>query len=150
MRWTLPCRGTRNRTFQPQIVCKGQTRQDGFNKQIIALYTRGITTGGIRARAAKHETRQHTLGGMSGVGKPAPDLQIAQICAHHCWIGIRLMSAPNGGTARGCRGGGDHALQLQTSALPPPPAVHEGFPATDALGRTRSKLGLSRQSRRSS
>jgi hypothetical protein len=40
----------------------------------MALYTRGMTTGDIRARAAKHETRQHTLGGMSGVGKPAPGL----------------------------------------------------------------------------
>ncbi len=45
---------------------------------------------------------------------------------------------------RAVAGGGDHALQLQTSALPPPPAVHEGLPATDALGRTRSKPGPSR------
>jgi hypothetical protein len=96
-RWTWPCRETRNRPFQPQIVCKGQTRLKGFSKQIIALYTRGMTTGGIRASAAKLENRQHTLGGMSSVDKPAPALQIAQICAHHYWIGIRLMSAPNGG-----------------------------------------------------
>ena len=32
-------------------------------------------------------------------------------------------------------GGGDHALQLQTSALPPPPADHEGL-----LGRPESSV----------
>ena len=41
--------------------------------------------------------RQHTLGGMSSIDKPAQALQIAQICTHHYWIGIRLMSAPIGG-----------------------------------------------------
>jgi hypothetical protein len=56
-----------------------------------------MTTGDIRASAAKHVNRQHTLGGMSSVDKPAQALHIAQICAHHHWIGIRLMSAPNGG-----------------------------------------------------
>jgi putative transposase len=40
----------RNRTFEPQIVRKGQTRLEGFNKPINALYTRGMTTGDIRAR----------------------------------------------------------------------------------------------------
>jgi hypothetical protein len=33
---------------------------------------------------------------MSGVGKPAQALQIAQICAHHYWISIRLMFAQAG------------------------------------------------------
>jgi hypothetical protein len=83
----------RNRTFEPQIVRKRQTRLKGSTSGIIALYTREMTTGDIRARTAKHETRQHTLGGMSGAGKPAQAVQIAQICAHHYWIGIRLMSA---------------------------------------------------------
>jgi hypothetical protein len=34
----------------------------------------------------------NTLGGMRGAGKLAQALQVAQICAHHYWIGIRLMS----------------------------------------------------------
>src|SRR5438034_1420419 len=36
-------------TFEPQIVRKGQTRLDGFNERIIALYARGMTTRDIRA-----------------------------------------------------------------------------------------------------
>jgi len=39
----------RNGTFEPQIVRKGQTRLDGFNERIIALYARGMTTRDIRA-----------------------------------------------------------------------------------------------------
>jgi putative transposase len=39
----------RNGTFEPQIVRKGQTRLDGFNERIIALYARGMTTWDIRA-----------------------------------------------------------------------------------------------------
>jgi len=39
----------RNGTFSPQIVRKGQTRLDGFNDRIIALYARGMTTRDIRA-----------------------------------------------------------------------------------------------------
>ena len=35
--------------FSPQIVRKGQTRLDGFNDRIIALYARGLTTRDIRA-----------------------------------------------------------------------------------------------------
>ena len=31
-------------SFSPQIVHKGQTRLDGFNDRIIALYARGMTT----------------------------------------------------------------------------------------------------------
>jgi putative transposase len=37
----------RNGSFEPQIV--GQTRLDGFNERIIALYARGMTTRDIRA-----------------------------------------------------------------------------------------------------
>jgi len=39
----------RNGTFDPQIVRKGQTRLDGFNERIIALYARGLSTRDIRA-----------------------------------------------------------------------------------------------------
>jgi Transposase, Mutator family len=39
----------RNGTFEPRIVRKGQTRLDGFNDRIIALYARGMTTRDIRA-----------------------------------------------------------------------------------------------------
>src|ERR1700745_1536468 len=37
----------RNGTFDPKIVRKGQTRLDGFNERIIALYARGMTTRAI-------------------------------------------------------------------------------------------------------
>jgi putative transposase len=33
-----------NGTFEPQIVGKDQTRLEGFNERIIALYARGMTT----------------------------------------------------------------------------------------------------------
>jgi len=36
-------------SFEPQIVRKGQTRLEGFNDRIIALYARGMTTRDIRA-----------------------------------------------------------------------------------------------------
>ena len=36
-------------SFDPQIVRKGQTRLEGFNEKIIALYARGMTTRDIRA-----------------------------------------------------------------------------------------------------
>src|SRR5437763_6582495 len=39
----------RGGSFSPQIVRKGQTRLDGFNDRIIALYARGLTTRDIRA-----------------------------------------------------------------------------------------------------
>jgi hypothetical protein len=39
----------RNGTFEPQIARKGQTRLEGFNDRIIALYARGMTTRDIRA-----------------------------------------------------------------------------------------------------
>ncbi len=43
----------RNGTFEPQIVRKGQTRLDGFNDRIIALYARGMTVRDIRAHLAE-------------------------------------------------------------------------------------------------
>jgi transposase-like protein len=36
-------------SFSPQIVRKGQTRLDGFNERIVALYARGMSTRDIRA-----------------------------------------------------------------------------------------------------
>jgi putative transposase len=36
-------------SFEPKIVRKGQTRLEGFNERIIALYARGMTTRDIRA-----------------------------------------------------------------------------------------------------
>ena len=39
----------RNGSFEPKIVRKGQTRLDGFNDRIIALYGRGLTTRDIQA-----------------------------------------------------------------------------------------------------
>ena len=39
----------RDGTFDPKIVRKGQTRLDGFNERIVALYARGMTTRDIRA-----------------------------------------------------------------------------------------------------
>jgi putative transposase len=39
----------RTGSFEPQIVRKGQTRLDGFNDRIIALYARGMTVRDIRA-----------------------------------------------------------------------------------------------------
>src|SRR5690348_4180974 len=39
----------RSGTFEPRIVRKGQTRLEGFNERIIALYARGMTTRDIRA-----------------------------------------------------------------------------------------------------
>jgi putative transposase len=36
-------------SFEPKIVRKGQTRLDGFNERIVALYARGMTTRDIRA-----------------------------------------------------------------------------------------------------
>ncbi len=43
----------RNGSFEPQIVRKGQTRLDGFNDRIIALYARGLTTRDIRPANAR-------------------------------------------------------------------------------------------------
>ncbi len=39
----------RNGSFDPKIVRKGQTRLEGFNDRIIALYARGLTTRDIQA-----------------------------------------------------------------------------------------------------
>jgi putative transposase len=40
----------RQGTFEPQFVKKGQTRLDGFDDKILALYARGMTTRDIQAQ----------------------------------------------------------------------------------------------------
>ena len=40
----------RQGTFEPQLVKKGQTRLDGFDDKILALYARGMTTRDIQAQ----------------------------------------------------------------------------------------------------
>jgi putative transposase len=40
----------RQSTFEPQLVKKGQTRLDGFDDKILALYARGMTTRDIQAQ----------------------------------------------------------------------------------------------------
>lgn len=37
----------RNSTFEPQIICKNQTRITEFDEQILALYAKGMTTRDI-------------------------------------------------------------------------------------------------------
>lgn len=40
----------RNSQFEPQIVKKGQTRLEGFDEKILALYARGMTVRDIQAQ----------------------------------------------------------------------------------------------------
>ena len=40
----------RNGTFEPQLIQKGQTRFNGFDDKILALYARGMTTRDIQAQ----------------------------------------------------------------------------------------------------
>ncbi len=40
----------RQSTFEPQLVKKGQTRLEGFDDKILALYARGMTTRDIQAQ----------------------------------------------------------------------------------------------------
>jgi putative transposase len=40
----------RQATFEPQLVKKGQTRLEGFDDKILALYARGMTTRDIQAQ----------------------------------------------------------------------------------------------------
>src|SRR5258708_3003291 len=42
--------GDREGTFEPQLVKKGQTRLEGFDDKILALYARGTTTRDIQAQ----------------------------------------------------------------------------------------------------
>lgn len=40
----------RQDTFEPQLVKKGQTRLEGFDEKILAMYARGMTTRDIQAQ----------------------------------------------------------------------------------------------------
>src|SRR5512135_3134359 len=40
----------RQGTFEPQLIKKGQTRFEGFDEKILALYARGMTTRDIQAQ----------------------------------------------------------------------------------------------------
>lgn len=40
----------RQGSFEPQLVQKGQTRLEGFDEKILALYARGMTTRDIQAQ----------------------------------------------------------------------------------------------------
>ena len=40
----------RQGTFEPQLVKKGQTRLEGIDDKILALYARGMTTRDIQAQ----------------------------------------------------------------------------------------------------
>ena len=39
----------RNGSFEPRLICKGQTRMTQFDEQILALYSRGMSTRDIVA-----------------------------------------------------------------------------------------------------
>ena len=43
----------RDGSFEPKIVAKGQTRLDGFNERIVALYARGMTVRDVQAHLAE-------------------------------------------------------------------------------------------------
>jgi len=47
----------RHSTFEPQLVKKGQTRLDGFDDKILALYARGMTTRDIQAQLQERDAR---------------------------------------------------------------------------------------------
>jgi putative transposase len=49
--------GDRQGTFEPQLVKKGQTRLDGFDDKILALYARGMTTRDIQAQLQERDAR---------------------------------------------------------------------------------------------
>ncbi len=53
----------RNGTFEPQIVAKGQRRFEGFDKAILSLYARGLTTREIEGYLLRS-----TGGGFTGAG----------------------------------------------------------------------------------
>jgi putative transposase len=43
----------RQGTFEPQLVKRGQTRLEGFDEKILAMYARGMTTRDIQAQLQK-------------------------------------------------------------------------------------------------
>src|SRR5260221_3299135 len=49
----------RQGSFEPQLVKKGQTRLEGFDDKILALYARGMTTRDIQAQL-QERSEEHT------------------------------------------------------------------------------------------
>jgi putative transposase len=47
----------RQGTFEPQLVKKGQTRLEGFDDKILAVYARGMTTRDIQAQLQERDAR---------------------------------------------------------------------------------------------
>jgi len=48
----------RNKSFEPRIVSKGQTRFDGFDDKIISMYSRGMTTREIEGHLKESLVRR--------------------------------------------------------------------------------------------
>jgi len=46
---------SRQGTFEPQLVRKGQTRLEGFDDKILALYARGMTARDIQAQLQERD-----------------------------------------------------------------------------------------------
>src|SRR5216110_502067 len=97
----------RNGTFEPQIVRKGQTRLEGFNERIIALYARGMTTRDIRAHLREMydvEVSPDLISRVTDVvieelaewqARPLDRGRILAIVANHCracWCAHRCMA----------------------------------------------------------
>ena len=45
----------RQGSFEPQLVRRGQTRLEGFDDKILALYARGMTTRDIQAQLQERD-----------------------------------------------------------------------------------------------
>ncbi len=78
----------RSGTFEPQIVRKGQTRLDGFNDRVIALYARGMMVRDIRA----HLREMYQV-------EVSPDL-ISQVCSGPGCPGLGQLTLPCGRSER--------------------------------------------------
>ncbi len=46
----MTCRATGRGPYAPQLVKKGQTRLEGFDEKILAMFARGMTTRDIQAQ----------------------------------------------------------------------------------------------------
>src|SRR5881394_4113215 len=97
----------RNGTFEPQVVRNGQTRLEGFNERIIALYARGMTTRDIRAHLREMygvEVSPDLISRVTGAvieelaewqARPLDCGRIPAIVANHrraCWCAHRCMA----------------------------------------------------------
>jgi putative transposase len=71
----------RNGSFEPRIVRKGQTRLEGFNERVTALYARGMTVRDIRA----HLREMYDV-------DVSPDL-ISRVTASRYWPPLRTVAA---------------------------------------------------------